>query len=161
MANLFDFDDGEQELQFGESDSESLGTSEPSKQTATTEQPDQADSPCGEKQRPLANNFQDDEGDFVVLSIQKRNLGRVYGARGGGARHCSHENSSKRISVSDFSIPKFTMRLAANQGNPKQLAALLAAKQTKKSRVVPPKLEYWRPVTPREAILHPSDESSR
>lgn len=52
-----------------------------------------------------------------------------------------HGNSSNRISVSDFSIPKFQMRLASNQGNPKQLAALLKEKRTKKKRILGSKFE--------------------
>ena len=66
---------------------------------------------------------EDDDG-FVVQSIEPLYLGRVNG---------SHPTqAAKRISIREFSVPKFTMRLAANQGNPKQLAALLAAKQMKK-----------------------------
>ena len=73
-----------------------------------------------------------------------------------GLRYNSGGNASKRISVADFSVPKLTMRLAANQGNPKQLATLLAAKQTKKKRILRPKREYYSPVTPQEAIPGPS-----
>lgn len=56
-------------------------------------------------------------------------------------RASDHEQSPRRISVNDFSIPKFQMRLAAHQGNPKLLASLLEAKRTKKKRFLRPKLQ--------------------
>lgn len=63
-----------------------------------------------------------------------------------------HGNSSNRISVSDFSIPKFQMRLASNQGNPKQLAALLEEKRTKKKRILGSKFEETASVSTKNTI---------
>ena len=63
-----------------------------------------------------------------------------------------HGNSSNRISVSDFSIPKFQMRLASNQGNPKQLAALLKEKRTKKKRILGSKFEETASVSTKNTI---------
>ena len=63
-----------------------------------------------------------------------------------------HGNSSNRISVSDFSIPKFQMQLASNQGNPKKLAALLKEKRTKKKRILGSKFEETASVTPKNTI---------
>ena len=48
--------------------------------------------------------------------------------------HSVDDEQYARISVDNLRIPKFTMQLAANQGNPKQLAALLAAQRMKKKR---------------------------
>ena len=61
-------------------------------------------------------------------------------------------NSSTRISVGDFSIPKFQMRLASNQGNPKQLAALLKEKRTKKKRILGSKFEETASVSTKNTI---------
>lgn len=63
-----------------------------------------------------------------------------------------HGSSSNRISVSDFSIPKFQMRLASNQGNPKQLAALLKEKRTKKKRILGSKFEETASVSTKNTI---------
>ena len=63
-----------------------------------------------------------------------------------------HGSSSNRISVSDFSIPKFQMRLASNQGNPKQLAALLKEKRTKKKRILGSKIEETASVSTKNTI---------
>ena len=63
-----------------------------------------------------------------------------------------HGNSSNRISVSDFSIPKFQMQLASNQGNPKQLAALLKEKRTKKKRILGSKFEETESVSTKNTI---------
>lgn len=63
-----------------------------------------------------------------------------------------HGNSSNRISVSDFSIPKFQMRLASNQGNPKQLAALLKEKRTKKKRILGSKFEETASVSTKNTV---------
>lgn len=72
-------------------------------------------------------NFHVEDDDcFVVQSIEPLYLERVNGSH--------RTDAPQRISARGFSVPKFTMRLAANQGNPKQLAALLAAKQSKKKR---------------------------
>ena len=108
-----------------------------------TESSEQAGSLHDEKRREEAKTFQDEEVNFMMVSIAKINFGRVF-----RSSHRTQKTfmpgTSKRISISDFSIPKFTMRLTANQGNPKQLSALLAAEQKKK--IVPrPKLEYCVP----------------
>ena len=63
-----------------------------------------------------------------------------------------HGNSSNRISVSDFSIPKFQMQLASNQGNPKKLAALLKEKRTKKKRILGSKFEETANVSTKNTI---------
>ena len=63
-----------------------------------------------------------------------------------------HGSSSNRISVSDFSIPKFQMRLASNQGNPKELAALLKEKRTKKKRILGSKFEETASVSTKNTI---------
>ena len=55
--------------------------------------------------------------------------------------HKDFEYFPKRISVEDFAIPKFEMRLAANQGNLKQLAAILSVKRMTVKRCVRPKFE--------------------
>ena len=141
------------EMQFADSYLESPEISQPSKEI---EQTGQHTTGCilGEEElREMAKNFQDEEDGFVLVSFEKLQLGRVH-----GLRHNSDGNASKRISVTDFSVPKFTMRLAANQGNPKQLAALLAAKQKNKKRMLRPKREYYSPVTPQEAIPGPSND---
>ena len=101
-------------------------------------------SPQGENGRTIMNFHVEDDDGFVVQSIEPLYLGRVNGPH--------PTDVPKRISVRDFSVPKFTMRLAANQGNPKQLAALLAAKQSKKKRILRPKLENRLSVIPQQEM---------
>ena len=68
------------------------------------------------------------------------------------ACHNDFEYFPKRISVKDFSIPKFEMRLAANQGNLKQLASILSVKRTTVKRCVRPKFEEFSAVAAENAM---------
>ena len=88
-------------------------------------------------------NLPDEEGNAPKISFQSHGLERPRETRRCDCEHCQH--FPRRISVDDFSIPKFEMRLAANQGNPKQLAALLAAKEKKTNRFLRPKLAVASP----------------
>ena len=63
--------------------------------------------------------------------------------------HNDFEYFPKRISVKDFSVPKFEMRLAANQGNLQQLASILSVKRTTEKRSIRPKFQEF-PATPAE-----------
>lgn len=140
IENEFGFVDEEQDLSFSGSDK---AICEPKKDDET-ESSEQASSIRDEKRREEAKRVQDEEVNFMMVSIEKINFGKVF-----RSSHCTQQTfiprpSSTRISISDFSIPKFTMRLTANQGNPKQLSTLLTAKQ-KKRRVLRPKLEYCVP----------------
>ena len=136
-------DDVELELQFPETQA----ISKPSKETEK-DQKHQVGSVHGEEAKEMIKNFQDEDDGPVMISIERIPFGKVHGVRG---RHKGNDNAPKRISVSDFSVPKFTMQLAENQGNPRQLAALLAAKQSKKKRIL-----RYKPVTSQEAIPDPS-----
>lgn len=140
IENEFGFEDEEQDLSSPGSDKAICDPKKGDK----TESSEQAGSLHDEKRREEAKRFQDEEVNFMMVSTEEINFERVF-----RSSHCTQQTfiprpSSTRISISDFSIPKFTMRLTANQGNPKQLSALLAAKQ-KKRRVLRPKLEYCVP----------------
>ena len=86
-------------------------------------------------------NFPDEEGnDGPKILFQRHGLELPH-----ETRRCDCEHFPRRISVDDFSIPKFEMRLAENQGNPKQLASLLAAKRTETMRFLRPKFAVASP----------------
>lgn len=157
IENEFGFVDEKQDLSFPGSDK---AICEPKKDDET-ESSEQASSLRDEKRREEAKRVQDEEVNFMMVSTEKINFGKVF-----RSSHCSQQTliprpSSTRISISDFSIAKFTMRLTANQGNPKQLSALLAAKP-KKRRVLRPKLEYCVPgkVTVAESEQNQSSPSN-
>ena len=143
MADLLAWTDHHQE--FPSKASESSGRREPRREGGNENEIQQHfGSPQGEKERKIMNFDAEDDDGFVVQSIEPLYLGRVNG---------SHPTqAAKRISIREFSVPKFTMRLAANQGNPKQLAALLAAKQMKKKRILRPKLENRPNVISQEEV---------
>ena len=152
MADLLSWKDSNvyfahvnQQQEFTSKASECPGRSEPRRKSGNENQMQQHfGSPQGENGRTVMNFHVEDDDGFVVQSIEPLYLGRVNG---------SHPTDvPKRISVRDFSVPKFTMRLAANQGNPKQLAALLAAKQTKEKRILRPKLENRPSVIPQQEM---------
>ena len=67
-------------------------------------------------------------------------------------RHNDFEYFPKRISVKEFSIPKFEMRLAANQGNLQQLASILSVKRTTAKRSIRPKFEEFHAIPAENAI---------
>ena len=68
------------------------------------------------------------------------------------AYHNDFEYFPKRISVKEFSIPKFEMRLAANQGNLKQLASILSAKRATVKRCIRPSFEEFPAITAENAM---------
>lgn len=68
------------------------------------------------------------------------------------ACHNDFEYFPKRISVKDFSIPKFEMRLASNQGNLKQLASILSVKRTTVKRCIRPKFEEFPAIAAEKAM---------
>lgn len=93
------------------------------------------------------NNFPE-EGDGVPkISFQSLQLGRS-----DEDCHNDFEHFTRRISVEDFSIPKFEMRLAANQGNLKQLASILSVKRTTVKRCLRPKFEEFSAIRPENAM---------
>lgn len=100
-----------------------------------------------------ATNFPDEEDDVPKISFQSLRSESPYEAQW----HDDCEHSPSRISVHDFYLPKFKMRLAANQGNLQQLASLLAGKRTREKRCLRPKLEELSVVTPENTV--PADFS--
>ncbi len=88
-----------------------------------------------------ATNFPEEENDAPEISFQSFPPESPY--EGQWLDDC--EQNQSRISVHDFYLPKFQMRLAANQGNLQQLALLLAGKRTREKRCLRPKLEELTP----------------
>ena len=80
------------------------------------------------------NDFQVEEDVVSKISFQELQMTSAY-----EAYHNDFEYFQKRISVEQFFIPKFEMRLTANQGNLKQLASILTVKRTTTRRFIRPK----------------------
>ena len=100
-----------------------------------------------------ATNFSEEGDDVPKISFQSLRSESPYESQ------ClaDWKYYPNRISVHDFSLPKFEMRLAANQGNLQQLASLLAGKHAKKKRCLRPKFEELSGVAPENAV--PGDTS--
>ena len=80
------------------------------------------------------NHFQVEEDVVSKISFQGLQM-----ASADEAYHNDFEYFQKIISVEHFFIPKFEMRLTANQGNLKQLASILSVKRTTTRRCIRPK----------------------
>lgn len=66
----------------------------------------------------------------------------------------------RKLSVDNFTIPKFQMRLATNQGNPKQLATLIATKETTPSRCLQSSSEHCYFGASEQATEAPKEEET-
>ena len=108
----------------------------------------------GSPHEDKATNIPDERDDVPNISFQILRSERPYESK----YHTEREHSPSRISVHDFTLPKFKMRLAANQGNLQKLASLLAGKRTKEKRCLRPKLKELSGNTQENAAI-PVDSS--
>lgn len=93
------------------------------------------------------NDFPVKEEDVPRISFQNHQMENT-----DEACHNDFEYFPKRISVKDFSVPTFEMRLAANQGNLQQLASILSVKQTTVKRSIRPKFEEFQAIPAESAM---------